>query len=307
MSSPTPSAKSDLPVRVSAFYKFEALAEERARELIAAIVASAEMLDVQGLVLVACEGINGTVAGAPDAIEQFKAFLRQQPEFSDLVFKDSPAKKIPFRRLAVQFREEIVSLRAGIGIPNITEKNRLSPAEWDRMIQERGEEISIIDTRNDYEVEIGKFRNALDPKMKRFSQFPEYVKNSGIPRERPVLMYCTGGIRCEKAIEEMYAQGYQEVYQLDGGILRYLAERPNSEFEGECFVFDHRVAVDQQLNPTDSYHLCPHCGNPGTVVTSCRNCEQPAEICVHCQAVSELNSCSKNCAYHLERKARPHS
>lgn len=293
--------ESTLPILVTAFYKFESLTNEQAQSLMQAIERCATKHGVLGLVLVALEGINGTVAGSPEGISAFKAFLHAQPSFSDLVFKDSPAKKIPFRRLAIQFRDEIVSLRAGIGIPNITEENRLSPREWNQMMRERGEEIAIIDTRNDYEVEIGKFRGALDPKLKRFSEFPEYVRNSGIPKDRPVLMYCTGGIRCEKAIEEMYAQGYQEVYQLDGGILRYLEECPDSEFEGECFVFDHRVAVDQHLKPTSTYHLCPHCGNPGTVVVTCSKCSQPAEICSRCQQTEELNSCSKNCAYHLSR------
>jgi UPF0176 protein len=158
-------------------------------------------------------------------------------------------------------------------------------------------EAVILDTRNDYEVEIGKFRGARDFALKEFSDFPRAVAESGIAKDAPVLMYCTGGIRCEKAILEMNAQGYKNVHQLDGGILNYLEKFPDQGFDGECFVFDYRVAVDQKLQPTQKYKLCPHCGQPADKPISCAKCGTEAVICRHCTGQSAV-TCSKNCAHH---------
>jgi UPF0176 protein len=291
-------------VTVSAFYKFVALTDTQVTDLMTKVRSYGEVLEILGLILLAQEGINATIAGSPDNIETFKTFLRSIPELADLQFKDSHCQKAPFRRLAIQYREEIVTLNAGIGIPNIKPSNRLSPHEWNKFLRERRDDLTLIDTRNDYEVVVGRFRGAIDPNIKQFNEFPEYVRKSGIAKDKPVLMYCTGGIRCEKAIEEMYNQGYQEVYQLDGGILRYLEECPNSEFDGECFVFDHRVAVDQDLKPTQKYRLCPHCGNPGTEKICCGYCEAEAIVCLNCLEQPTLQSCSKNCAYHLELRVK---
>ena len=291
-------------VTVSAFYKFVVLTSVQVTELIAKINSYGEELEILGLILLAQEGINATIAGSPDSIETFKTFLRAVPELSDLEFKDSTCEKVPFRRLAIQYREEIVTLNAGIGIPKVNKSSRLTPHEWNKFLQERRDELTLIDTRNDYEVVVGRFRGAIDPKIKQFNEFPEYVRKSNIPKDKPVLMYCTGGIRCEKAIEEMNNQGYHEVYQLDGGILKYLEECPDAEFDGECFVFDHRVAVDQHLRPTKKYLLCPHCGNPGTEQISCGYCEVGAVVCLNCLTEPTLQSCSKNCAYHLKLKAK---
>jgi UPF0176 protein len=251
--------------------------------------------------LLADEGINGTVAGAAEPMLEFKRELSAIVYFAGLSFKDSTADRPPFRRLAVQIRDEIVTLKSGIKIPKIKPENRLSPTEWNEMIVNRGESVTILDTRNTYETQMGKFRGAVDPRIKAFGEFPDYVRRSGIPKDKPVLMYCTGGIRCEKAIEEMYAQGYSEVYQLDGGILKYLEEYPDHQFDGECFVFDHRVAVDQRLQPTTRYRLCPHCGDPGTVTIQCGYCSQSTMICAECNGHEHKKSCSKNCTYHLSK------
>lgn len=293
------------PITVSAFYKFVPLSDDQITALERSIRAAAESHGVRGLILLAHEGVNATVAGTPNGMCEFKAFLRAQQPFCDLEFKDSPAAKIPFRRLAIQVREEIVTLKKDGRTPCIRPENRLAPKEWNRMLAERRDEITLIDVRNDYEVEVGRFRGAIDPKLKRFSDFPDYVRGANFPKNKPVLMYCTGGIRCEKAIEEMYAQGFEEVYQLDGGILKHFEECPHTEFEGECFIFDHRVAVDQQLQPTTTFHLCPHCGNPGTTVVRCVSCSKDAAICRMCAETPEKNSCSKNCAYHARRKSSP--
>jgi UPF0176 protein len=130
------------------------------------------------------------------------------------------------------------------------------------------------------------------------------VKNSAIPKDKKVLICCTGGIRCEKAIVEMQQQGFEHVYQLDGGILKYIEEMPNQSFEGECFIFDHRVAVDQNLQPSKRYGMCVHCGNPGDIKEACIACTKPSTICAGCKAKGKAQVCSKNCNYHLHLAAK---
>jgi UPF0176 protein len=159
-------------------------------------------------------------------------------------------------------------------------------------------EVVVLDTRNDYEVDIGKFKNARDFRTKEFQEFPESLKQSDIHPDQKVLIYCTGGIRCEKAILAMEEQGYKNVYQLDGGILNYLKEYPDGAFDGECFVFDYRVAVDSRLEPSQQYTLCPHCGQPaGGPVIQCEQCGRDEVICSSCTASGEA-TCSKNCSHH---------
>ena len=151
--------------------------------------------------------------------------------------------------------------------------------------------------RNRYEIEIGKFQSAIDFGIDEFSEFPEKLSQSGLDKNAPVLMYCTGGIRCEKALIHMREQGYTDVAQLDGGILNYLKEIPESDFTGECFVFDYRVAVDTQLEPTKQYRLCPHCGQPAKTPLSCVQCGRAEVICTACHTQGQ-RTCSKNCAHH---------
>lgn len=287
--------------KITTFYHFAELNPERVDEVHDLLCQLSEDLHISGLVILGAEGINATVAALPENLKQFKKELTALPEFQDMLFKDSEADKAPFARFKVKIRPEIVSLRSEDYFPG-RKNNHLSPAEWNKVLKEDGDFI-LIDTRNDYEVDVGKFKGAVDPKLKMFNEFPEYVKNSGIPKDKKVLMYCTGGIRCEKAIYEMQAQGYENVYQLEGGILKYLEEFPDDEFEGECFVFDHRVAVNQELKPSTKYHLCPHCGDPGTVHLTCINCGKEAGICDKCEATAYFHTCSKNCAHHAERKA----
>src|SRR5262249_18433563 len=138
-----------------------------------------------------------------------------------------------------------------------------------------------------------------DLNLQEFKEFPKKLKDAGIPKEKKVLIYCTGGIRCEKAILEMNRQGYQSVQQLQGGILNYLREFPQQDFEGECFVFDYRVAVDQGLAPTQAYLLCPHCGQPGKEKVVCSQCGRTETVCRNCLSRGQ-QTCSKNCAHHAE-------
>ncbi len=249
-----------------------------------------------GLVLVAPEGINGTVCGSPETIAAFKKDI--ETRFGSVVFKDSQADKQVFRRWSVKIKQEIVGLHQPDVKPAGPHKH-LSPAEFDAWLKR--EDVIVLDTRNDYEYDIGHFEGAIDPKLKSFHEFPEYVAKANLPKDKTVLMYCTGGIRCEKALLEMEKQGYEHVYQLEGGILAYMQQFPNQAFKGECFVFDHRVAVDQELKPSQKYTLCKHCGDPADTDITCCLCSRPGRICKACVTTAH-STCSKNCAYHAARK-----
>jgi len=291
------------PYRVIAFYKFTPLSVEELPSLQKNLQDQGKDLDLSGLLLVAPEGINGTVAGRAQSIECMKQFLEQK--FGDLMFKDSASDSKPFKRYKVDLRTEIVSLGKPSIKPEGTEKNYLTPKEWNTLMDR--EDVVILDTRNTYETAIGKFKNALDPGMERFSEFPDFVEKCDIPKDKKVLMYCTGGIRCEKASLEMKRQGYEHVYQLQGGILGYFAESPVKHFEGECFVFDHRVAVDHTLEPSVRYTLCPHCGDPGDQRLSCLVCGTDAVICEACSVKEERKTCSLNCQYHASKAKKSES
>ncbi|RYZ68556.1 MAG: hypothetical protein EOP05_16245, partial [Proteobacteria bacterium] len=232
-----------------------------------------------------------------EAVYEWLAFASDLLGFPVFSPKWSEAPDFPFRRFGVRMREEIVTL----GKPEVQplppkSKTHLSPDEWDQALAQ--EDVVVLDTRNWYETRIGTFKKAIDPKLEEFSEFSEYVAKAEIPKDKKVLIFCTGGIRCEKAIVEMHDQGFENVFQLDGGILNYLAEKPNQNFEGECFVFDNRVAVDQKLQPSLQYALCPHCGQPADQDISCLRCDIDAKICVTCANEEAKNTCSKNCANH---------
>ena len=169
----------------------------------------------------------------------------------------------------------------------------LEPEEWETMLNEK--ENTILDVRNDYEVELGHFKKAKTLHIKEFREFPHKLKELKLPKEKKTLIYCTGGIRCEKALMEMHHQGFKEVYLLKGGILHYLKKLPDKSFYGECFVFDHRVAVDQHGQTTKRYKLCPHCGQAADQEIKCTHCSKPAKICKNCfnKRQKHLITCTK--------------
>lgn len=287
---------------VTTFYKFFPIDQETLSIYQTSIFEKGDKLGIKGLLLLGTEGVNSTLSGDPEKLEEMKNFLKTTLEQPDLFFKDSWAPKNPFKRYKIKIRKEIVTLGTPDLVPEKDKNNHLPPEKWHQMLQQ--EDVVVIDTRNHYETEIGKFKQAIDPNISDFQEFPEYLEKANIDKDKNIMIYCTGGIRCEKAILDMNRKGYKNVYQLEGGILNYMQHYPEGDFEGECFVFDHRVSVDGNLKPSKTYSLCPHCGNPGKEVINCKQCDKSAKVCHHClEKDSDINStCSKNCAYHYQRQ-----
>ncbi|MGK7929976.1 MAG: rhodanese-related sulfurtransferase [Microcystaceae cyanobacterium] len=245
---------------VATFYKFVDLpnCEAKQKELLEICQQS----QVKGTILLAKEGINGTIAGDRTGIDRVLNVLRSDAKLQDLEFKESYATYPPFKRLKVRIKSEIVTFGQPNANPNEQVGEYISPQQWNELLQDP--EVTVIDTRNDYEVAIGSFKGAKNPHTDSFRQFPDYVAQQLDPQQHTkVAMFCTGGIRCEKASSYLLSQGFKAVYHLKGGILKYLAEIPDEEslWEGECFVFDERVAVKQGLSE-GSYELCLSCGYP---------------------------------------------
>ena len=238
--------------------------------------------DVRGTLLLAGEGINGTIAGSREGIDNVLAFLKRDSRLQDLDHKESYDDVIPFYRAKVKLKKEIVTMGVEGIDPNRKVGTHVEPGDWNALISDP--EVLLIDTRNRYEVEIGTFANAVDPQTETFREFPDYVKNNLDPsRHRKIAMFCTGGIRCEKSTAYLKEQGFDEVYHLKGGILKYLEEVPESEslWRGECFVFDNRVAVNHQLEK-GNYDQCHACRLPITEADKRRPEYEKGVSCPHC-------------------------
>ncbi len=288
---------------VFAFYKFNRIEPERVGALRERIYAFCAGREIRGLFLLGTEGCNATMAGLPDAMRELRTFLEALPEIGAFSPKISESEEPVFDRLKVEVRPEIVTLNRPDLFPNPDDASHLSPAEWHRTLTASdGEDFVLLDTRNAYETEVGTFRDAVDPQLEQFSDFPAFVANQDIPKDKKILMYCTGGIRCEKALIYMNREGYRNVFQLDGGILNYLEQYPDGAFEGECFVFDRRIAVDRELKPTRQWTLCPLCGDPAKESVVCGNCGKEGIICRKCASNPALRVCSQNCEYHFARR-----
>lgn len=285
----------DGSTRILAFYAFKQLSADAAADLRSTLSAFGTARGMRGLVLLATEGINGTVCGSPEAAGEWKSLI--DGLFPDATWNESAAGELVFPRWLVKIREEIVALDRPDSSP--LDGTHLTPAEWNAMM-ERGDAV-VIDTRNAYETKIGMFEGAIDPSIQTFQEFPAYAAVCDVPKDKNVMLYCTGGIRCEKAVAAMKDAGYPHVFQLKGGILSYLKEFPDAKFNGECFVFDHRVAVDQRLRPSATYKLCPSCGDPGTEHETCGYCAKPFTMCSTCLANGASVTCCKNCRYHFTR------
>lgn len=265
---------------VAALYKFVTLTDHVAlREpLLQTMLANG----IKGTLLLAEEGINGTVSGTREGIDSLLAWLKSDPRLADLEHKESYCDAQPFYRTKVKLKKEIVTL-GGAGVdPNRRVGTYVEPKDWNALIVDP--EVLLIDTRNDYEVAIGTFEGAIDPETRSFRQFPEFVRARFDPaRHKKVAMFCTGGIRCEKASSFMLEAGFEQVFHLKGGILKYLEEVPEeqSKWHGECFVFDNRVTVRHDLSRGD-YDLCHACRNPISAEDRQSASYVPGISCPHC-------------------------
>jgi UPF0176 protein len=274
-----------MPWRVAALYHFTRVADhERLREPLQTLC---EENDVCGTLLLAHEGINGTIGGPDDGIETVLRFLRSQPEFAALEHKESRASKKPFLRMKVKLKKEIVTMGVETIDPLRSVGTYVSAKDWNALISDP--DTIVIDTRNDYETAIGTFKGAVDPNIKTFREFPGWVRNNpGLHNKPKIAMFCTGGIRCEKATAFMKEEGFDEVFHLKGGILKYLEDVPEEQslWEGACFVFDERVSVVHDLKEGD-HKLCRACRNP---LTSEAMASPLYEAGVSCPACHEVRT-----------------
>jgi UPF0176 protein len=250
------------PILVAALYKFAPVAQ---REVVREQLEILCRPDVRGTLLIAHEGLNGTIAGPEVSVERVLTGIRALPGFADLDVKNATAETMPFHRLKVRIKPEIVTMGQP-GLDPAAAGTYVAPADWNALIRDPG--VIVIDTRNDYEAGVGAFEGAVQPNTRRFRDFPDWFRTEGRvlldgPHPPKVAMYCTGGIRCEKATAFLKAEGVQEVFHLEGGILRYLETTPEADslWRGECFVFDERVAVGHGLTP-GSHSLCRGCRMP---------------------------------------------
>ncbi|HTJ96790.1 MAG TPA: rhodanese-related sulfurtransferase [Rhodocyclaceae bacterium] len=229
------------------------------------MLAVCEANQIKGALLLAEEGINGTSSGLPDHIHAVLAWLRSDPRLAALEHKESYATHMPFHRMKVRLKKEIVTM----GVPGISPTEMagtyVKPQDWNALIADP--DVVLVDTRNDYEVSIGTFEGAINPKTNSFTELPGWVQGEiaagRLKKDSKVAMYCTGGIRCEKSTAYMRSQGFDNVYHLEGGILKYLEQIPAEEstWHGECFVFDERVSVGHGLQP-GQYEFCRSCRHP---------------------------------------------
>ncbi len=245
------------------YYKYVAIADPQAfaeaqRDLCAS-------LGLKGRVLIASEGINGTLAGPAEAISSYTAALRADERFADVVCKTSAGDEHTFPKLVVKVRPEIVTLGAGPLVPE--QENQLSPAEWKRMIEEEPDAV-LLDVRNRFESDAGRFEGAVVCEIENFRELPAYVEKLAPLKEKKVLMYCTGGIRCEKASALLRSRGFENVYQLHGGIVTYQEQFGNAHWQGECFVFDQRMTVRVD-NGLVQIGRCAHTGQPTSRFVNC--------------------------------------
>lgn len=248
------------PIRIAALYHFTRFDDPAA--LRPALAALCDKHGVKGTLLLAHEGINGTIAGSDAGIQAVLDHIRALPGCADLEVKESRADTMPFYRSKVRVKAEIVTMGQPDLDPVEGVGTYVAPEDWNALISDP--DVLLVDTRNDYEVEIGSFKGAVDPKLDSFREFPDWAAEHLDPERTPkVAMFCTGGIRCEKSTSLLRERGFQEVYHLEGGILKYLEEVPETEslWQGECYVFDQRVSLRHGLE-AGTYDLCRACRRP---------------------------------------------
>ena len=237
---------------------------------------------ILGTILIAEEGINGTISGSKKNLDYLIMNIKKTLRIKKISLKISKNSFIPFYRLKVRLKKEIVTIGdKSIKPANVSGKH-IPPKEWDKIINNK--DFLVIDTRNDYEINIGSFKNSVNPNMKSFKNFPKYIKNLNLNKKQPIAMFCTGGIRCEKASSYLIKKGFKDVSQLDGGVLNYLEYKKNKKintWNGECFVFDNRVSVDKYLNK-GNHDQCYGCRHPITEEDKKLNSYIKGASCKYC-------------------------
>ncbi len=270
----------DLPVVVCALYKFVAL--EDYRDKCDPLLHAMNRLQIYGTLLLAHEGINGTVAGSRESINQLLNWLMQDSRLADIETKEAYTCNIPFKRTRVKLKKEIVTMGVEDIDPRKSAGTYIEAKEWNELILQP--DVLLIDTRNEYEIQVGTFKGAVNPRTQSFRQFPEYVKKKlNRNTHKKVAMFCTGGIRCEKSTAFLKQQGFDQVYHLKGGILKYLEDVPEADslWQGECFVFDERVTVNHRLEK-GRYDQCHACRLPITDEDKKSEKYQQGVSCPHC-------------------------
>lgn len=285
------------PFRILLYYKYVAIDEYEA--FAAEHLEFCKELGVKGRIIIAAEGINGTVSGTWEQTEAYMTYMHKHPLFTDLLFKIDEAEKHAFTKLFVRPKKELVTLRYDTPLdPNTMSGKRLSPKEFYEHLQR--EDIIILDGRNDYEYDMGHFRNAIRPDIKSFREFPEWIRtNLADAKDKTVITYCTGGIRCETLTGVLLNEGFTDVSQLDGGIVTY-GKDPEVQgrlFDGKMYVFDERISV--RVNQTEDDTIiakCQHCGNPTDNMINCTDdlCHTKHFCCDDCLDVHE-GYCSDSC------------
>ncbi len=272
-----------------------------------------DKLGIKGRIIIANEGINGTVAGTPYAIQAYKTYMKNHPLFFDIVFKESSAESQVFPKLKIKVREEIVSLKTALDITrdNVKRGKYIEPEDLYALMQS-DEEYYIVDVRNDYETYIGKFKNSIPLPIKNFRELPDGIKDIEHLKKKKIVTVCTGGIRCEKASAYLIQQGFEDVSQLHGGIVTYGNKYPDEGYEGSCYVFDSRVAV--QINSEERRKIissCYYCHTPTDRYINCCNaaCNKQYVSCEACQQSHQsacCDACKEKSRYHMPQCLEEH-
>lgn len=255
-----------------------------------------QWLGLLGRVYIAQEGINGTLAGRTKDIEFYEAYLKGLPGFSQTEFKEEACHENPFVKLICKTRPEIVTLKTSVELDPTREKGKhLTPAQWKSVLDSQ-KDFVLIDVRNTYESKIGHFEGAICPEVENFYNFPEWLDKANLPKDKKVLMYCTGGIRCEKFSVLMEKKGFKEVYQLHGGIINYAQQIGDAHYRGKCFVFDDRLAVPVEKNQKQPVGQCEITGAPCDTYLNCANFDcNRLFICSPEGAKKYQGACSEKC------------
>lgn len=277
-------------IHIILFYKFAEI--ENPQDFVEEHLHFCTTEGLLGKILVAKEGINGSLSGSKEQIENYKHFLTNLPKFKDINFKEEVGTFNPFKKMIVRQKKEIIRMDQDLDLQN--RGQYISPQELMELYNS-DEEFIILDTRNNYESEVGKFKNAITPDIDTFREFPEALKLLEDKKDKKIITYCTGGIRCEKATAYMIKEGFQNVYQLEDGILNFCQQYPNTLWEGKCFVFDQRLLshVDPDTEPITN---CINCNNKCDRYQNCKNptCDDFIVLCEQCS--DNLNECcSETC------------